>query len=156
MEDFEKKIQSAQGYSELGMYDDALAELDAIEPAVRERPEILELRVLILMHAKRWNKALAASRRLAEERPDATVGFVHTAFCLHELGRSAEAKAVLLSGPPKMLDEPVFHYNLACYECVLGNLDSARTHLETSIALDKKFREFAKIDPDLKALNTKG
>ena len=44
-------------------------------------------------------------------------------------------------------------YNLACYECVLGNLESAQAHLETSFALDKKFRSFAKTDPDLKLLN---
>lgn len=156
MEDFERKIQAAQGYSELGMYEDALAELDAIEAAVRERPEILELRVLILMHGRQWGKALAASRKLCDIRPEATVGYIHTAFCLHELGRPDEAKATLLCGPAALLDEPIYHYNLACYECVLGNLESAQAHLETSFSLDKKFRELAKTDPDLKALRLPG
>jgi len=153
VEDFEKIIQAAQGYTELGMHADALAELDSLIPAVRDRPDVLELRILILMHAKKWGKALAASRTLCELRPEATVGYIHTAFCLHELGRSSEAKSVLLSGPAALLDEPTYHYNLACYECVLGNLESAQAHLETSFALDKKFRAFAKNDPDLKALN---
>jgi hypothetical protein len=35
---------------------------------------------------------------------------------------------------------------------VLGNLDEASQHLETSFQMDKKFREIAKYDPDLKAI----
>ena len=152
MEDFEKKIQAAQGYTELGMHEDALAELDDIVPAVRNRPDVLELRILILLHAKKWAVALEDSRELCKLRPEATTGFIHTAFCLHELGRSGEAKGVLLSGPASLADEAIFHYNLACYECVLGNLESARTHLETSFSIDKIYRTFAKTDPDLKPL----
>jgi len=152
MEDFEKIIQAAQGYTELGMHDDALTELDSLVAAVRNRPDVLELRILILMHAKKWDEALASSRELCKLRPEATIGYIHAAFCLHELKRSGEAKSVLLSGPAELLDEPTYHYNLACYECALGNLESAQAHLETSISLDKKFRVFAKTDPDLKAL----
>jgi hypothetical protein len=36
---------------------------------------------------------------------------------------------------------------------VLGNLDTAAQHLETSFQLDNKFREIAKYDPDLKAVH---
>ena len=134
------------------MHADALAELEALELVVRNRPDVIELRVLILMHAKKWDKALADSRKLCEVRPGAAIGYIHTAFCLHELGRSSEAKSALLSGPAVLLQEPTYHYNLACYECALGNLESAQAHLETSIALDKKFRDYAKNDPDLKPL----
>jgi predicted Zn-dependent protease len=154
VEDFEKIIQAAQGYTELGMHEDALIELESLIPAVRNRPDVLELRILILMHARKWGEALAASRDLCELRPDVTIGYIHAAFCLHELRRSGEAKSVLLSGPAALLDEPTYHYNLACYECVLGNLESALAHLETSFAIDKKFRAFAKTDPDLKALRS--
>ena len=152
MEDFERQIQAAQGYTELGMHDDALAELDGLIPAVRNRPDVIELRILILLRAKKWPDALAASRELCRVRPEAKTGYIHTAFCLHELGRSGEAKAVLLAGPAELRAEATFHYNLACYECVLGNFESARSHLATSFAMDKNFREFAKADPDLKSL----
>jgi len=152
VEDFEKSIQAAQGYMELGMHDDALAELDSLVAAVRNRPDVLELRILVLIHAKKWDEALEASRKLCELRPEAAIGYIHTAFCLHELNRSGEAKSVLLSGPAALRDEPTYHYNLACYECMLGNLESAQAHLETSFSLDKKFRALAKDDPDLKAL----
>lgn len=149
MEDFEKRISAAQGYSELGMCEDALAELDAIEPESAEKTDVLETRLTILMRARRWKEALEVSRNLCRIDPEAPSPFIHAAFCLHEIGRTQEARILLLEGPPSLLREPTFHYNLACYEARLGNLAEAHAHLETSFAMDKKFREFAKTDTDL-------
>jgi predicted Zn-dependent protease len=149
MEDLAKIISAAQGYSELGMHDDAIAEMDTISPEASERPEVVEMRLLILMHAKRWKEALASSRKLCKASPESPSGFIHSAFCLHELGRTKEAKEILLGGPPSLLKEPTYHYNLACYEARLGNFAEAHAHLETSFTMDRKFREFAKTDSDL-------
>ena len=54
--------------------------------------------------------------------------------------------------PPSLLKEPTYHYNLACYEARLGNFAEAHAHLETSFAMDRKFREFAKGDSDLEPI----
>jgi predicted Zn-dependent protease len=152
VDDSEKKLRAAQGYSELGMCADALTELDAIDPNLQDRPDILETRVLVLLKARRWSDALESSRRLCKLTPNANGGYIHAAYCLHELGRTEEARAVLLSGPPALTQEPTYHYNLACYESVLGNMEAAQAHLDTSISIDRKFREFARTDPDLKAI----
>ena len=152
MEDFERIISAAQGYSELGMHDDAVAELDAIAGEHADRPDVLEARLLVLMHAHRWKEALTASRKLCKVKPEAASGYIHAAFCLHELGRTQDAKALLISGPPALLKEPTYHYNLACYEAKLGNYPEAHAHLETSFAMDRKFREFAKGDADLEPI----
>lgn len=152
MEDFERKIAAAQGYSELGMHDDAIAELEAIAGEDSHRAEVMEAWLVILMHARRWKEALSASRRLCKAKPEAAAGFIHAAFCLHELGRTQEAKTLLINGPPSLLEEPTYHYNLACYEAKLGNYPEAHAHLETSFAMDRKFREFAKGDADLEPI----
>lgn len=152
LEGHERTLLAAQGYSELSMFDDALAELDSLPKKATKSSTVLELRTVILMQAKRWNAALTAARALCEAEPEKTSGFIHAAFCLHELSRTDEARDVLLNGPDALHVEPTFHYNLACYECALGNLELARMHLEKSIQLDKKFRDFAKSDPDLAAL----
>ncbi len=148
----ERTLLAAQGYAELSMYDDALAELDSLPAEALKTAEALELRTVILMQAKRWKDALATGRALCESEPEKTGGFIHTAFCLHELGRTAEARDCLLAGPSSLHADATFHYNLACYECALGHLDLARLHLEKSIAMDKKMRDLAKCDPDLAAL----
>jgi predicted Zn-dependent protease len=152
LEGHERTLLAAQGYSELSMFDDAIAELDSLPAEVAANSAVVELRTVILMQGKRWKPALAASRELCRVEPDKTAGFIHTAFCLHELGRTAEARDTLLNGPEALHAEPTFHYNLACYECALGHLDLARMHLEKSFDLDKKMRDFARTDPDLAAL----
>jgi Flp pilus assembly protein TadD len=152
IEEHERIRLAAEGYCELGMFDDALAELDTLPEEVAEHATVLGLRTVVLMQARRWKSALTASRALCRTAPDKTEGFIHAAFCLHELGRTTEARDTLLSGPDLLHAEPTFHYNLACYECALGNLELARMHLEKSIELDKKFRDFAKSDPDLAPL----
>ena len=152
IEGHERTLLAAQGYSELSMFDDAIAELDTLPEDVGTNSTVIELRTVILMQAKRWKSALAASRELCRAEPEKSSGFIHTAFCLHELGRTAEARDVLLGGPDALHGEATFHYNLACYECALGHLDLARMHLEKSIELDKKMRDFSKTDPDLAAL----
>ncbi len=152
LEGHERTLLAAQGYSELSMHDDALAELDSLPEAAAKTSQALELRAVILMQAKRWKPALTISRELCRTEPEKTCGFIHTAFCLHELGRTDEARDCLLDGPDALRAEPTFHYNLACYECALGHLDIARMHLEKSFTLDKKMRDFAKSDPDLAAL----
>jgi tetratricopeptide (TPR) repeat protein len=152
LEGHERILLAAQGYSELGMFDDALAEIDSLPEEVAQLGTAVELRTVVLMQARRWKLALTASRALCRLAPDKTSGFIHTAFCLHELGRTTEARETLLSGPELLHMEPTYHYNLACYECALGNLDLARLHLEKSIELDKKLKELARNDPDLAAL----
>lgn len=148
----ERSLLAAQGYAELSMYDDALAELDSLPAEALKTAEALELRTVILMQAKRWQEALAVGRELCLTEPKKSGGFIHTAFCLHELGRTIEARDCLLDGPPSLHSEATFHYNLACYECALGHLDLARLHLDKSFAMDKKMRDLAKRDPDLAAL----
>jgi len=150
--DFERRISAAQGYTELGMLDDAIAELDAIEPRLQGGSAVIEMRLLILMRAKRWKEALPLGYQLCQLHPDATAGFVHAAFCLHEMGRTVEARETLLSGPPAMQREPTYFYNLACYDVALGNTEEALRNVERSFQMDNRYRDFAMVDPDLAAI----
>lgn len=155
IDDYQRTLLAAQGYCELGMVAEALAEIDSVPEELREHPTVVELRLIILMQAKRWKAALNAGRELTKIAPQKNIGYIHCAFCLHELGQTEAARKVLLDGPATLHTEPVFHYNLACYECMLGNFDLARVHLDKSFELDKKFRDYAKSDPDLSALRDK-
>ncbi|MDL5053395.1 hypothetical protein QQ056_07540 [Oscillatoria laete-virens NRMC-F 0139] len=92
------------------------------------------------------------THRHRTENPD---GFLHAAFCLHELGRTAEAKSLLLGGADYLKGNPVFYYNLACYECRLGELDYAGELLEQAMSMDPKFKTMWPNDPDLAPLRDK-
>jgi len=149
---FQQKIRAAEGYAELGMYDDALAELDQIAANQQDGIETLRMRVEIVLRKRDWKSALRSSLKVCLLYPNDSSGFIHAAFCLHELGRTKEAKQTLLDGPAKLLDEPVYYYNLGCYDAVLGNLDQAKAYLQTCFRLDKSFRDLAKSDPDLERI----
>lgn len=150
--DFTRQFRAACGYAELGMGGESMGELDRIDDEDQHRPEVLQLRLHHLMRKKQWTRALTVSRKLCKVAPQASAGFLHAGFCLHELGKTHEAKALLLKGPTALLKEPIYYYNMGCYEVLLGNLQDARVHLQISFKMDATFRELAKHDPDLEPL----
>jgi Flp pilus assembly protein TadD len=149
---FEWQFRAACGYAELGMTRQSVQELNAIDRVHQNRPEVLQLRLHHLMRAQRWVQALRVSQKLCRAAPDCGAGYLHAGFCLHELGKTAEAKQLLLKGPSALLKEPIYYYNMGCYEALLGNVKDARINLETSFRMDATFRELAKKDPDLKTV----
>jgi len=148
----ERTLLAAQGYIELEMEEEALRELDELNEAFQNREEVLHIRLFIIMRARRWDEALPICERLRKSSPDQTTGYIHGAFCLHELGRTGDAKNMLLSGPASLLREATYYYNMGCYDAILGNIEDAHHALEISFRMDGKFREIAKFDPDLKSV----
>ena len=148
----QRLLVAAQGYSELGLPDLAMAELELIPAEMQAVALVVETRLSVLMQAKRWKDALPVGQQLCRLVPDKSTGFIHAAFCMHEMGNTKGAREILLSGPQTLKAEATYHYNLACYEAKLGNLDAARAHLDVSFAMDKKLKEFALDDPDLDVL----
>jgi len=63
-----------------------------------------------------------------------------------------EDKNVLARGVGLHPREAMLHFNLACYEAQLGQLDDARAFLDTACGLNPEFKELAKTDPDLAPL----
>ena len=153
MEDFQRRILAAQGYHELGLWCEAWRELDGLSDAEQHRPDVLEMRILILINERKWREGLALSKQLAEAAPQEEGGWVHWAFCLHELGRTNEAIETLMAAPQSLREKAIFHYNFACYSCALGQIEAAREALHRSIALDKRYRDFARSDRDLEPLH---
>ena len=152
----QRLLVAAQGYSELGLPELAVAELDLIPAEVQGEPIVVETRLSVLMLAKRYEDALPVGEKLCALCPERTAGYIHLAFCMHELGKTGAARDLLVNGPTALKAEATYHYNLACYEAVLGNVHEARAHLDVSFAMDKKLREYAHTDPDLAVLRDGG
>jgi tetratricopeptide (TPR) repeat protein len=149
MDDIDPQLLAVQGYLELGMLEDARAELGAVQGAAREGVDFAVLQIEVLMLAKCWSHARDACQKFSQRWPDNSHGFLHEAYCLHELGDTGVAIEVLHSGPDFLLGEAVYHYNLACYHAVIGDLDMARGYLRRAIRMDRSFRASALEDPDL-------
>jgi Flp pilus assembly protein TadD len=149
MDPHDRSVLAAQGYLELGMFRDVWRELHGLPPRYLSRPDVLEILALSLMGERRWDEALEVARRLREAEPMEPGGFIHEAYCLHELGRTQEALDTLMKGPPALQQKPVFFYNAACYRARLGDVDGALTLLRKSFEMDANLRLSARRDPDL-------
>ena len=145
----ERCIIAAQGYLELGMFSEVWRELHSLPSEMLGRAEVLEILALSLMGEARWEEALAVAHRLREERPLEPGGFIHEAYCLHELGRTREALDLLVNGPASLRQRPVYFYNAGCYRARLGDLEGAMQMLKLSFQMDSGLRKSAKRDPDL-------
>ncbi len=149
---FNKQLEAAQGYYELGMLDEAREELNAIAPGRQSETPALYIRLLLALKEEQWEPALEISEKLCAREPGSCMGYIHAAYCLHELGDTQKARELLLNGPKSLKKEPVYYYNLGCYEVSLGKLEEAEELLRRSFEMDEKLLEVARKDPDLESL----
>ena len=154
MTELDRNILTAQGYMELGLFEDARAGLVALPKHAWERADVMETWVLCQMGEKRWQEGLDMSLRLCQMQPKEPSGFIHAAYCLHELGRTEEALEFLQNGPRSLRGKSVYFYNMGCYCAKLGRVDEARRLLEKSFEIDNGLRRVAKKDPDLAELRS--
>lgn len=144
-----KTLQAATGWLELGIADEALAELESLPTEARTQRPALELQLAAQMICQSWNSAADTARLLCLKAADEPVFFLRAAFCLHETGDTLAACNLLLRGPKSLFEMAIFHYNLACYLWTLGEAKRARSHLKQAIRMDRSFLETAREDCDL-------
>ena len=72
---------------------------------------------------------------LVQLAPERTIGWIHRSFALHEMKRTQEAYDKLKPALDIFEGEWLHLYNLACYTCLLGNVDEARELIEEAIEL---------------------
>lgn len=144
--------EKIRGYVDLKMFDEAWAAIESLPPTDRGSPEAQELRITILLDRGDYDDALQLSETLCDLFPDRHSGFIHGAYCLHARGKTGEAIAFLQSGPVSLQEEPIYFFNLACYELALGKAEVAMSWLEQSFEMDPPSRAKALEDPDLEPL----
>jgi tetratricopeptide (TPR) repeat protein len=148
-----RHLEYASGYLALGLLDEASDELEMIEGDDRMSADVMRLRVDLYHQAKQWDLLLAVARALARLAPEDEQGWISWAFALRELNRVSEAQEVLLKAVPiHGPSSAVLHYNLACYACLLGNMEEAKSRLSTACKMDAESKVDALDDPDLKAM----
>jgi tetratricopeptide (TPR) repeat protein len=150
-EEEQKHLDAAQGFFELGMFLDADAELDRIDPFCRHLPKVLEVRVQIYAALKRWELVQVVAKRLWEQTSKLE-WVAEWANALRQSRAIESAKAVLLGAVENHPNNALLHYQLACCECVLGEVEVAKTRLEHALKLDTSLRMRALAEKDLERI----
>jgi len=149
-------LNAAIGWLELGLCAEAAAELDAISPAHRQHPDVLEARWSVLAHQSRWDDALATASELLAQSPARSSAWLHHAYSLRRAANGGLQKAwgALLPAATRFPEAPVICFNLACYACQLGQLEEARGWLKRAMKIGGRdqLKLMALGDKDLKPL----
>ena len=128
-------LQAAEGWLGLGDYLSASDELNQITPSLRSTPDVLNLRCEIYSAAENRPLAADAAYSLTQFSPEDEMAWLRYCDALHELQCTAQARDTLLQVILCFPDCALMRYNLARYECRLGNLDQAREHLAVAFTL---------------------
>ena len=149
-------LKAAEGWFELGNHVEANEELEKITPTLRVHPDVLEIRWQIYAKANKWEPCVDIARALIKLAPTRSHGWLHLAYSLRRAkgGGLLAAQEALSPIATKFPQEPTIPYNLACYDCQLGNLKEARQWLEKAFNIgdSKRLKLMALDDPDLKLL----
>ena len=147
-------LSAAEGWLELGNDREALIELNLISQAEQGRLEVLGLRWSISAHLKLWDECVKIAADIIEIAPKNIFGWIHRSYALHELKRTSEARDLLQPALKRFPKNETIPYNLACYECQLGDLDAARDWLRRAMNLRKpaELKAQALEDVDLKPM----
>ncbi|HEX9785956.1 MAG TPA: hypothetical protein VGA56_24920 [Opitutaceae bacterium] len=149
-------LSFVRGYLELGMHAAAKRELDRLSVRHRCHPEIIEMRVRVLLARARYEQAAWLARSASKVYPGIAEFYMLAGEAYETLNRPEQAKEVWVSAPALFHVSGVFHYNLARYEALMGNNSTAREHMALAIELDPSNKERAKSDPRLRDLLSDG
>ena len=149
MTPFERHIQAAVGYHELGLPLEALDELAQLGAEAAARSEVLTVRVVVLQTLGMWDQMETAARTLCERQPDEGQWPISLAYAIRRAHSLPEALIVLEAAAERFPEEAIIHFNLACYHAQLGDLETARRRLREAVRLDPVCQKMAQNDPDL-------
>jgi tetratricopeptide (TPR) repeat protein len=149
----ETHLSYALGYLQLGLVDEARAEMSALLPDFLAGPAARAVNLEIAMADETWDEVLTLAPLLISHDATLERPWVAWAYALRELERIAEAQETLLAAARLVKNpSPLVAYNLACYACLLGDLPGAKSLLAEVFARDKSWREIAEDDADLAPL----
>jgi predicted Zn-dependent protease len=130
-------VSAAAGWLGLGNWQEAAQELKNIDPDLASHPEVLPVRYEILAKAGQWELAAEAAAAWTKKAPRERGAWIAQAYAARRKpgGGIALAKGILSAAWQRFPTEPLIAYNLACYECQLGNLAQARYWLREAFKL---------------------
>ena len=145
-------LSHTRGYLELGMVEEAAAELDRVPELSASEFDVRVLRALVLQEQKHWVRLVPLAAGLAREKPEDAGWWIMWAYATRRATSLTAAEKVLLEAETNHPKEATIQFNLGCYACQRGDLPTARERVDRAIALDGHFRDAAATDPDLAPL----
>ncbi len=149
----EKHLEYIYGYLALDLPKLARAEFVQIPLTEIATTPVQAALLELAMAESDWVSVVSLAPSLTASAPTLERPWSAWAFALRELQQISKAREILLKGASHIQNpSPLIDYNLACYDCLLGDLASARKRLARVFKRDPNWKVDAASDPDLAAL----
>ncbi|NNE91727.1 MAG: hypothetical protein HKN23_08780 [Verrucomicrobiales bacterium] len=152
----EDQFNAAEGYVELGMYQEALEELSAIPVEVDDKQtkfEIADRRLKILQQMEAWEEGAKVARAAVVELPNYSTPYLLGAYAIRRAEGVEAAFEFLVSGEHCLYMTPDFWYKKGCYYCLLGQFKEAKECVYKAMGSgDEKYDTLVEEDDDLAPL----
>ena len=149
-------LSAAAGWLGLSNGAEAAAELEKIAPQFSSHPDVLAIRCDIHLQAGNWDAAAEIAGTLTRLEPQEPGAWISLAYAIRRKtgGGIPQARAILIQARKTFPQVTIIAYNLACYDCQLGDLNAARFWLEKACGLGdaRNVKQMARQDPDLEPL----
>lgn len=151
-----QRLRAAEGWLELGLLEEARAELSHLGTELRTGVDGLEVQWLLFAERQCWEAAFTVAQQTIELHPESEGGWVHRAYAARRRpgGGVLAAQELLLLAVPRFPKSQIIPYNLACYAARLTDLEAAWAWLERAAAAGSwaQTTEMGLRDPDLELL----
>ncbi len=151
-QEFKKACDAAEGYTALGLLEEAVNTLENLPSELKTSKEVITLHMGILLKAKDYLKASYLAETLSLSEPDDVDRMVLVARYRYQAGEFTDALAWLLSVQKKCSGDAYFHYLCAQCHAALGDMDTARNSLKQASAMSETLRIRALDDPVFEAI----
>lgn len=141
-------LTEAEGYLELGLFDQALERLQRLSGTQRFRLERALLSGSLYRERGDYATAVPSFEEALRQEPGNVPATIGLGWCLKRLGRLEQAIGPYVEAIKRQPNVGVLHYNLACYLSLLGRAEQALQALDRAFALDESFKELAGAESD--------
>jgi tetratricopeptide (TPR) repeat protein len=128
-------LDAAEGWADVGNFDEAMGELEQINPAAQSHLDVLNVRWRVSAEVDRWEDCVKIARKMARAIPDWPLGPVHVALSLHKLGRFKEAIPVLEQAIERFGESLEFLLSLSCCYDGAGDRERANQTVKRTLEL---------------------
>lgn len=147
-----RHLMAAEGYVELGMYEEADTELEEMSPLCRHLAQVLTLKLCVYAGLKKWQSMQRLARKMVWHYPEEVHWQIWWAAAARQTHSIELARQILVRALQTHPQDPRLHYELSCYETRLQHFKQATRHLAMAIALDRRFESISLNEEDLEPL----